>query len=129
MTNKEAWRIRHNIERAARLLDDATALESVEMFPRWGEGIDVTTGERYAHNGILYACVQSHTTQASWTPDITPALWRVVSVEEFPEWRQPTGATDAYNKDDKVTYNGIHYISNVDANIWQPEVYGWEKYE
>ena len=39
---------------------------------------------------------------------------------------QPTGAHDAYNKGDKVSYNGKHYVCTADANIYAPDVYGWE---
>lgn len=27
---------------------------------------------------------------------------------------------------DKVTHNGVTYISTIDNNIWEPGVYGWE---
>lgn len=37
-----------------------------------------------------------------------------------------TGAHDAYNRGDKVSYNGKHYISTIDNNVWEPGVYGWE---
>lgn len=48
--------------------------------------------------------------------------------EEWPEWVQPTGAHDAYNTGDKVTYNGKHYTSLLDGNVWSPDAYpdGWE---
>ena len=48
--------------------------------------------------------------------------------EEWPEWVQPTGTHDAYNTGDKVTYNGKHYTSKIDGNVWSPEAYpqGWE---
>lgn len=41
----------------------------------------------------------------------------------------PTGAHDAYNTGDKVTYNGNRYVSRIDANVYSPEAYpaGWEK--
>ena len=45
--------------------------------------------------------------------------------EEWPEWRQPTGVTDAYTKGYKVSHNGEHWISDVDDNVWEPGVYGW----
>lgn len=129
MNRLDAWTLRHKIERAAALLDDETALDSVEMFPRWTSGIAVAVGQRFSHEGVLYACVQAHTTQDGWEPSLTPALWKVVSVEEFPEWVQPTGAQDAYNTGDKVTYKGEHYESTMDGNIWSPEAYpaGWNK--
>ena len=73
--------------------------------------------------------VQAHTSQAHWTPDQTPALFVKVSLAEWPEWVQPTGAHDAYNTGDKVTYNGEHYVSLIDGNTWAPDAYpaGWEK--
>ena len=48
--------------------------------------------------------------------------------DEWPEYVQPTGAHDAYNTGDKVTYNGKHYISTMDGNVWNPDAYpaGWE---
>ena len=72
------------------------------------------------NNYIYYKCVQSHTSQSDWTPDLTPALWTVVSIDEFPAWVQPTGVQDAYNKGDKVSHLEKHWISDVDANVWEP---------
>lgn len=41
----------------------------------WKVGETVEVGDRRYYNGVWYTCVQSHTTQADWTPDRTPALW------------------------------------------------------
>ena len=127
MTRQEALEYRRKIETAAAQQSDELALESIELFPKWAAGISVTAGERYQYNGVLYRVVQSHTTQSDWTPDITQALWTVVSLEEWPEWIQPTGSSDAYNKGDKVSHNGKHWVSDVDANVWAPGVYGWSE--
>lgn len=43
--------------------------------------------------------------------------------EEWPEFVQPTGAHNAYNTGDKVTYNGRHYICQMDGCVWAPDVY------
>lgn len=128
-TERLAREYRAKIEKAAALQSDEDALESIELFPRWEAGIAVATGERYQYNGKLYKVIQAHTTQADWTPDITPALFKEVSLDEFPEWVQPTGAHDAYNKGDKVTFEGKHYMSLIDGNIWSPAAYpaGWEE--
>lgn len=40
-------------------------------------------------------------------------------------WKQPEGAHNAYNKDDVVSHNGKLWKSTVDANVWEPGVYGW----
>ena len=112
--------------KAARVTaSDEVALQGLALYPYWKEGQAVKVDERYQHNGTLYRVIQAHTTQADWTPDVTPALFVVVSLEEWPEWIQPTGGHDAYAKDAKVIHNGIKYISLVDANVWEPGVYGW----
>ena len=116
--------------RAARLtVDDETALTGKELYPVWSSGISVSVNDRYQYNNKLYKFVQAHTTQADWTPDKTPALWVEVSLEEFPEWRQPAGAHDAYAKGDKVKHNGKKWESTADANVWEPGVYGWNEIE
>ena len=67
--------------KAARLTaDDNTALTGIELYPIWSVGIAVAKDSRYQYNGKLYKCVQSHTTQADWTPDITPDLWTAIDV-------------------------------------------------
>ena len=114
--------------RAARLtVDDETALTGKELYPVWSSGISVSVNDRYQYNNKLYKCVQAHTTQADWTPDKTPALWVEVSLDEFPEWKQPAGAHDAYAKGDKVKHNGKKWESTADANVWEPGVYGWSE--
>ena len=79
----------------------------------------------------LYTCIQVHTSQEDWTPDTASSLWRPCANpnEEYPQWSQPIGAHDAYMADDKVTHNEKHYISLLDNNVWEPEVYGWEEIE
>lgn len=114
--------------RAARLtVDDETALTGKELYPVWSENISVSVNDRYQYNDKLYKCVQAHTTQADWTPNATPALWVEVSLDEFPEWKQPAGAHDAYAKGDKVKHNGKKWESTADANVWEPGVYGWNE--
>lgn len=114
--------------RAARLtVDDKTALTGKELYPVWAENISVSVNDRYQYNDKLYKCVQAHTTQADWTPDATPALWTEVSLDEYPQWKQPTGAQDAYAKGDKVKHNGKKWESTADANVWEPGVYGWSE--
>lgn len=126
MTRAEAIAYRGKIEAAASTMTDATALTAVELFPAWIAGKAYAVNDRVQYNGTLYKCIQAHTSQSDWMPSATPALWKVVSVDEYPEWVQPTGAHDAYNKGDKVSYNGKHYVCTADANIYAPDVYGWE---
>lgn len=133
MKRSEARKLRAMIEKAAVSLDDADALEAVELFKSWYSGIAYQTDERVRYDDKLYRCVQAHTSQADWTPDITPALWtEVAKPGEIPVWKQPTGAQDAYMTGDKVHYPTADdpvYVSTVDNNVWEPTVYGWEVVE
>ena len=126
MTRAKAKQLRQLIERLAVTLDDETALTGVELFPAWVVGKAYAVNDRTQYNGTLYKCIQAHTSQSDWMPSATPALWKTVSVDEYPEWVQPTGAHDAYNIGDKVTYNGQHYVCTSNANVYAPDVYGWQ---
>ena len=117
--------IADNIGLATSYLDDEQAESVTILFPEWEVGKAYAVGDRVRYDDLLYRCVQAHTSQADWTPPAVPALWVRTSTEEWPEWIQPTGAHDAYNKGDKVSHNGKHWISDIDANIWEPGVYGW----
>ena len=122
ITKAKARQLRKLIEQSAISLDDKTALDGIELFPKWTATPPMTyeVGDRVRHEDTLYKCVQAHTSQDNWTPDLTPALWVEVSIEEFPEWVQPSGAHDAYNKGDKVSHNGKHWQSSIDANVYEP---------
>lgn len=110
---------------AVSYLDDDEAETVTTLFENWEVGVAYAVGDRRQYNGLLYRCVQAHTSQADWTPDVVPALWVRTSTEEWPEWIQPQGAHDAYNAGDKVSHNGKHWISDIDANVYEPGVYGW----
>ena len=123
---QEAKAIRASIDGLAANQTDEILIDNMAAFPHWnGDGVQYLTGMLVQYDGKLYRVIQPHTSQPDWTPDKVPALLVRVSVEEFPEWVQPTGAHDAYNKGDKVTHNGLRWISAADSNVWEPGVYGW----
>lgn len=126
ITDKARY-LRAEIEKLAETLTDEEGLQFVDLFVNWFTDTTYAVGDRVKYNDTLYKCVQAHTSQSDWTPDLTPALWTVVSVEEWPEWVQPTGAQDAYMTGDKVSHNEKHWISTADNNVWEPGVYGWEE--
>ena len=131
MKREKLMRLRDLIRKAAESLSDEDALEGVELFEPWAVDTDYVMGQRIRYGGKLYRCEQSHTSQADWTPDLTPALWtEVAEPGTIPVWKQPTGAQDAYMQGDKVKYpdeDGDVWISDLDNNIWEPGVYGWIK--
>ena len=118
--------LRGYIEKAVQSLDDGDALEAVELFPEWRPGVSYKAGERVRYDAVLYECVQAHTSQDDWTPNITPALWKAVPEPgTIPLWVQPTGSQDAYQKGDKVRWIEKVWVSDYDANTWEPGVFGW----
>lgn len=81
-------------------------------------------GEIIRYEDELYEVIQAHTSQYDWKPDILPALYKKVRLTLSP-WVQPQGAHDAYNIGDRVTHNGNTWESTVNANVWEPGVFGW----
>ena len=116
------------IEQLAKDVDDAEALEHPEAFPLWKVGESYLKDDRVRYNEVLYKVLQAHTSQADWTPDVAVSLYVKVSEDEFPEWVQPQGSHDAYAKGDKVSHLEKHWVSTIDANVWEPSVYGWDEY-
>lgn len=108
-------------------MTDEEALEVAALFPTWASKIGeaVTAGERLWYNTKLYKVLQPHTVQEDWTPDTAVSLYVEVSIEEIPEWVQPTGA-NPYMKDDKVKHNGHTWQSLIDNNVWEPGAVGTE---
>ena len=49
--------------------------------------------------------------------------------DEWPEFVQPTGAFNAYQIGDKVTYQGKHYTCLIANCLWAPDIYplGWQE--
>ena len=129
ISRQKARELRTMIEKAAVSLDDEDALSAVELFPAWKTDTAYALDVRVRYGEKLYKCVQAHTSQADWTPDVTPALWtEVAKPGEIPVWRQPTGAQDAYMKGDRVHYpdkDGPVYESTMDYNTYAPDAYGW----
>lgn len=122
----------------AQSLEEEKATEVAYMYDPWELGKSYAVGEflTYGVNGVgdpqLYKVVQAHTSQADWRPDVTPALYVAIGLDEhgYPVWSQPTGAHDAYNKGDIVNYNGALYQSLIDGNVYSPLDYpaGWAVY-
>ena len=136
---QSAEQLRKALQMFAQTLSDEQAMEIATVYPAWAVGVKCAAGKivAYGENEVgdpqLYRCNQAHTSQADWTPDVTPSLWTAIGIADdgIPIWSQPTGAHDAYNIGDRVHYpdkNDPIYRSLIDGNLWSPETYpaGWE---
>lgn len=93
----------------------------------WQPGIAVQVGDVYTFGAFLWRCIQAHTTQGDWAPDLTPSLWHkveIISEDAVRVW--DTGL--AYLVGDVVAYpdaNGIVYTCLQAHNSqtgWEPPV-------
>lgn len=103
---------RENLIEAAR----AMAEEALEVDPK-SEILALWTAVRALQDEV--ALLRSGATPQTPLPD------------SFPDFVQPTGAHNAYNAGQGTTYNGKHYRSLIDGNVWSPDTYpaGWEEAE
>ena len=93
----------------------------------WTVGESLQAGDLRRVGNIAYEVIQPHTTQADWRPESTLALYKVYiptkteeGEEVIPDFKQPTGAHDAYKKGDKVLFEGVIYESLKDGNAHSP---------
>lgn len=99
-------------------LSDDEVAEMAPLFPEWRPGIQVAVGDVLRWDGTLVECIQAHPTQSDWTPDVTPALWKVHRTPDMTEW---TAGIDV-EVGEEFTYQGTTY------RVLQahPTQVGWE---
>lgn len=133
ITVSHAYKVRQMIEKAAVGLEDADALEAVELYPIYKIDTAYHTGDRFRYEDVLYRVLMNHVSQEDWIPHDSPSLYARVLIpdpEVIPVWVQPD-STNPYMAGDKVHFPTAEddvWISLIDNNVWQPGVYGWELY-
>ena len=115
---------------ADAMLAVASVFPKYEVGKRYKAKDVFSYGKNTVGDAQLYMVLQEHTSSAEWTPDTATSLYKKVgiAVNGYPEWVQPLGAADAYNKGDVVSYFGTIYKCIIDNNVWSPVEYpsGWE---
>lgn len=114
-------------------LTNDDAMEVAMIYPKYivGKFYKINEIFTYDKNNVndpqLYRVLQDHTSQADWTPNTTPSLYKAIGLTDdgVAMWSQPVGASDAYNKGDVVSHNGVLWESEIEANVWEPGIYGW----
>lgn len=133
MTREHLYKLKELIQQLSKNLSDSEALEGIELFPSWKTDTDYILDNRVKYNGELYKMIQpTHHSQSDWTPDVAVSIWVKIDDPsiEWPEWKQPQGAHDAYKNGAKVSHNGKHWINTYgDGNSWEPGAFGWDLVE
>ena len=110
--------------------------EILDKYPVWEVDTDYNAGDIISYENVLYVIVQAHTSQTNWLPSEVASLYKLHLSDELEdgtevisEWKQPTGAHDAYHTGDKVEFEGKIYESTIDNNTWSPSDYpqGWKE--
>lgn len=113
----------------AQTLTDEQALSVQAIYPQWdGKGVIYPIDYKVLQNGVLYKCLQEHTSQSDWTPESAPSLWTKVLIPDssvVPEWEQP-GSTNGYSVGDRVIHNDVVWESQAENNVWEPGTIGTE---
>lgn len=116
--NAAAAAARISIKGQLDSIGDAAVAEVAALFPDWTPGAKVAPGDVLAWDGMLVEVIQGHTTQADWTPDKVPALFKVHRTPEMTAW--VAGITVAAGE--RFTFGGATY-EVVQAHTTQK---GWE---
>ena len=112
--------LQDKLDTIATALPDEIAVEHVDLYPVWREGMAFGIGDRVQHNGGLYRVQQAHTAQSDWTPDTALSLFsRINAPGEIPAWVQ-----GSYAKEVRVTHKSKVWLSMVDNNVWEPGAAG-----
>lgn len=110
-----ATALKASMDSAAAALTDEQAANAPMLYPAWKVDEAVNVGDRryYEPTKRLYKVRQAHTTQADWTPDITPALWTVIDVEHAGTIDDPIPASRGM----EYTY-GLYYLDPEDGKLY-----------
>lgn len=98
-------------------VDDATAVRMVAFYPEWAKDTAYTVGYKVQYLGKLYKVVQAHTSQETWTPDITASLYtRIDEVHDGTKYDAIPyeGNMSLYNGK-YYSQDGVTYLCNRDT--------------
>ena len=98
-------------------VDDATAVRMVAFYPEWAKDTAYTIGYKVQYLGKLYKVIQAHTSQETWTPDITASLYtRIDEVHDGTKYDPiPYEGNMALENGKYYSQDGVTYLCNRDT--------------
>ena len=104
--------IRDAMDKAGILLNSSQAASLGYLYKPWqamvdGTFVHYTMGERRRYNGAVYQCRQNHDAQKNYTPDLVPALWELLNVDNAGSATDPIPYSAGM-----AIENGKYYIEN-----------------
>lgn len=109
------------------LATDEEAYAISFLYNSWEVGKDYKAGDRFRYGGKFYKVTVDHTAKDIFPPDMEGVNIYVEIPEpadKFPQYKRPTGAHDAYNAGDGMTFtDGKKYVCAIDGTVHSPEEY------
>ena len=103
------------LKQTREIIADEIALNYVELYPNWEKhiGKELNVGERIEYNGRLYKVLTTHTTQETWSPDVSATLFEPIDVVNDGSLGNPiiAAAGMTYFKD-------RYYLDETDGKIY-----------
>ena len=103
------------LKQTREIIADEIALNYVELYPNWEKhiGKELNVGERIEYNGRLYKVLTTHTTQETWSPDVSATLFEPIDVVNDGSLGNPiiAAAGMTYFKDK-------YYLDETDGKIY-----------
>lgn len=98
-------------------VDDATAVRMTAFYPEWAKDTAYTIGYKVQYLGKLYKVIQAHTSQETWTPDITASLYtRIDEVHDGTKYDPiPYNGNMALENGKYYIEGGVTYLCNRDT--------------
>lgn len=113
MKREKAYAIIDAIKNLRETLTDEVALNYVVLYPDWKVGQELSVRDRVEYEGKLYKVVQAHTTQESWTPNLTPSLFEPIDIANDGTLENPIIAVSGMSY-----YKDKYYLDETDGNIY-----------
>lgn len=113
MKRSKAYAFINAVKRVRQTLSDEVALANIALFPDWEVGKILSVGDRVEYEEKLYKVVQAHTTQESWTPNLTPALFEPIDIVNDGTLENPIVAVSGM-----TYYKDKYYLDETDGNIY-----------
>lgn len=123
-------------------LNEAQKENILSQYDEWELGVKYGAGKKVRYKGKVYKVVIPHTSQSDWKPDVAINLFTEYlspqiqnedgsTTEVISDFKQPTGAHDAYSIGDKVRFDGKIYECKKDNTVHSPGEYpdGWNLIE
>lgn len=113
LLEKQENTIKTTREKLETVLENTDLEKFAYLYMEWKPEDYLEQGVKVSYNDSLYEVLQSHMTQANWTPVLAPALFKPIKLREgYEEWQQPTGAHDAYSVGSIVLFEEVLYEAN-----------------